>query len=311
MKRKNEQGEKVEKKVKIDVPKSVLNKVCTLMIKDKIAEAKALIPLEARHLHLGCSQSDDNSLLHYAAKTASCDMIEYLLAGGADINRRDNNKCHFTGSKTPLHFAIESGNDKCCELLIEKGADIDNACLAIAINKRNVPIIKLLLSKGVRVDTVDRWGSTYLHTVISSGRDDLAKLLLDYKADVDARDQQKRTPLHIATERGHEKCIRLLLDHKAGINARDYQDRSPLHLATIEAIYKLLVDRGADVNALANGKSILRHAYSHRSVPIIKLLLAAGARPDADTLDEARRACNPDKIAELQNNAEIYSLLNH
>lgn len=125
MKRKSEQEEKVEKKSKINVDRKVLNLVCALMKKGQTTEAKQLIPLDARHLPLECCCTQDQTLLHHSVRTKNYEMIEYLLAGGANIDYMNNERYSVGSKNTPLFLAVELGDEKCCQFLIDRGADVN------------------------------------------------------------------------------------------------------------------------------------------------------------------------------------------
>ncbi|PCJ52603.1 MAG: hypothetical protein COA79_23650 [Planctomycetota bacterium] len=56
--------------------------------------------------------------IHLAVKNKRIEVIELLLAKGADIESQDINK------KTPLHYAAEGGIMEAIELLLAKGADL-------------------------------------------------------------------------------------------------------------------------------------------------------------------------------------------
>ena len=52
-----------------------------------------------------------------------------------------------------------------------------------------------------------------------------------------------------AVREGDEVEAKRLLDHGADVHPRDQNQRTPLHCATNEAMVKLLLNQGADVNA--------------------------------------------------------------
>ncbi|TYZ66645.1 hypothetical protein PybrP1_002352 [[Pythium] brassicae (nom. inval.)] len=58
-----------------------------------------------------------------------------------------------------------------------------------------------------------------------------------------------RTPIFGAAQTGGVNNIRRLLKQGADPNARDYRDNTPLHVATTAAVAKLLIARGATVDA--------------------------------------------------------------
>ena len=90
------------------------------------------------------------------------------------------------------------------------------------------------------------------------------------------------TPLDVAAHRGDEGICRLLLDGGAALRLEDHL---PLMMAAgegHEAVCHLLLQRGAEVNAeVGPGFSALMAAVEMGKTPTVRLLLAAGADPNA------------------------------
>ena len=68
-------------------------------------------------------ESDDSwpgmTPLHYAADEGHTEVVELLIANGADVNAKDEN------GRTPLHLATYWGEKEIVELLIAAGADVN------------------------------------------------------------------------------------------------------------------------------------------------------------------------------------------
>jgi ankyrin repeat protein len=150
--------------------------------------------------------------------------------------------------KTPMHLAVEYGNQEGIEMLFAKGADVNakdkdgSTPLHLADNQ---DVVKLLLVKGADVNAKDKDGSTPLHL---ADNEDVVKLLLAKGADVNAKDKDGRTPLHLAVAKDTD-IVKLLLAKGADVNAKDKNGSTPLHLADNQDVVKLLLVKGADVNA--------------------------------------------------------------
>jgi cytochrome c len=160
---------------------------------------------------LGCSTPACAGPLHDAAKDGNLELIEELIAQGAEINEG-------TGFATPLYFAIQQGHSDAAELLIERGADV------------NAPSI----------------GGTPLHAASRAGLAELVRLLLDRGANPNAR-TTTQTPLHLAARNGHIEVVRVLLARGADLNAVTGDDEPAIHFAAVGGhvdVINLLVEQG-------------------------------------------------------------------
>lgn len=104
---------------------------------------------------------------------------------------------------------------------------------------------------------VDRKGNTILHAAAALGVTDVVQeLLASAKVAVDVENDEAETPLYKAFQAGHTEVIEILVDHGASARTRTRQNFTPLHWLfmlpdhSIDRIAKLMVERGADVNAV-------------------------------------------------------------
>ncbi len=110
----------------------------------------------------------------------------------------------------------------------------------------DVEAVKLLLSKGARVDLPDAGKVTPVIAVagaldspnVPTGRDKtqeevnaILQLLLEAGADVNARDQRQQTALHFAARAGWTGVVKLLVARGADVSVKDAQGRTALALA--------------------------------------------------------------------------------
>ena len=117
---------------------------------------------------------------------------------------------------------------------------------------------RALLAKGAdpnRVDPRDGEGMAPLHRAVVNGDEcePIALALLASGARVDGRSHPGGlTPLHLAVRSGHDALARLLISRGADVNSRARDGRTPLHLAAAgghESAVKLLLDHRADRRA--------------------------------------------------------------
>ena len=141
---------------------------------------------------------------------------------------------------------------------------------------------------------------TALHLAASSGLDAMVYKLIRLGADINARDFNLQTPLHEASAKGHKKVVEILVNEDAAIDAQDSDLQTPLfqvfhplfhwlsqtprsNQADHMDIIKLLVDKGADINAKDRfGNVPLHFAINNEcSKEKVKLLLELGGNISA------------------------------
>ncbi len=261
----------------------------------------------------------DGTALHWAAARGREDIMEFLLASGADVNAAED-------SGTPLHWAVDAGEAGAVKLLLAHGAnpnvarkggatalhtaalfnesDVAEALLAAgadvhakdladqrplhrAATFADARFVQLLLEHGAEVNARGFNDEVPLHQAAMTGDKDVVQVLLDRGADVTARDIVDRTPLHVATEGGHTDAALLLITHGSDVSAVDKDGETPLHLAARagdEEVVRRLLERQAPLNVKdALGLTPLHWAVRKEHYGVAELLVAGGARHDVHT----------------------------
>lgn len=228
------------------------------------------------------------SLLHHAASRGDKELVELLIAKGANVNTKDQ------WGATPLHCISEGFHNeddealqtrlrkegvhglecrfgtkdeeaklRVAEVLISHGADVNSKAsqsgtpLHKAAYFNKLQMAKLLIAHGANVTSVDSFFGTPLHATGMHGNcTDMAKLLVENGANIDALDKHDYTPLHIASEYGNKEIVKFLLSKKANVNARNKNDDTPLHLASGHVDRHDLNNKEVVEILLANGADI-------------------------------------------------------
>jgi len=155
--------------------------------------------------------------LHTASAGGNKEVVELLLAKGADINALRRGQGH-----TPLHWAVKAGHKDIVELLINKGADVN----------KQMPLFY----------------TSPLHIAAGAGFKDIAELLIDRGADANAKNRESWTPLHYACWKNHRETVKVLLAKGTILDAREEEGKTPLTFAKEEGyteIVELLLKHGA------------------------------------------------------------------
>jgi len=127
--------------------------------------------------------SDGFPVLGLAAFFGHLEVVEFLLAQGADPNAAARNPMRVTS----LHAAVAH----------------HQADAALAIAER-------LLTHGANANAAQQSGWMPLHEASARGQDRLVTLLLSHGAEINARNDDGKTPLSLAIEKGHSATAELL-----------------------------------------------------------------------------------------------------
>ena len=195
--------------------------------------------------------------LHLAARQNSYDVAQLLINRGADVNETDKDKDGESGW-TPLHYAAKKNAAEVAQLLLRRGAD-GNA--------------------------TSKSGLTPLHTAVRYKAREVTQLLIGHGANVNAKNDNGNTPLYIAAWNDAPDVAKLLIDHGANVNVKDHNGHTPLHQSALDnasSVAQLLIDNGANLNAKDNdGGTPLYTAAWNTAFDVTKLLIDHGANLNA------------------------------
>jgi len=154
--------------------------------------------------------------------------------------------------------------------------------------------------------------SEALFRYLNRGQGDPAEVtrFIAQGADVNYRDEQYHiTPLHNTLHYKLDETSKLLISRGADVNARNNEGNTPLYVAVhqeLMAMTVLLVEKGADVNARNDhGYSPLRQACCWGNLDAIRFLLSKGAEVNA----KDNKGDTPLHIATDEGNAALVQVL--
>jgi hypothetical protein len=171
---------------------------------------------------------------------------------------------------------------------LQRASRIDdcNEPMIWAAEYGNLPAIRAILQSGVDVNmTYSTWRKrTGLHLASEFDHMDAVKLLLEAGADPNIRDELGDTVLlnHLSCK--HEfgenpLLVRALIQAGADVKIPSNRLNTPLHFTDSEACAMVLIDAGADIDAInGHGRSPLRTAICFQQSAVERLLRRFKAR---------------------------------
>ena len=166
---------------------------------------------------------------------------------------------------TPLHAAVESGNNQLVRTLLQHGGNPSiqdgqkYTCLMLACSLGKIDIVRVLMDHGVEIIPSKSSGlkSTPLHEAVMANNVEIVETLLSVEPKLlELTDNRKWTALHFACQYGKPEVAKVLMEKGANIDAQIDIRRTPLHLAAFEGYPECiehLLEKGADPNIQSEG----------------------------------------------------------
>ena len=275
---------------------------------------EAVARLLAEAVDVDAAEVDGTTALHWAVFREDVEIAGRLLDAGADPDIVNRN------GATPLGLACASANAGLVTVLLDAGADpglapAGEAPLLTCARTGGVAAVRGLLSRGADIDVTDGWrGQTPLMWAAAENHAPIMHVLLEGGARVDAASTGGFTALMFAVRQDARDAARLLVAAGADVNAQAPNGQSLLRVAINNRHYSLaalLLARGADPIARDRGGSTALHdlvasrapqrrpqvpaaasedaaAHATESLDLMRLLLDAGADPNARTEPQPR-----------------------
>ncbi|KAL8773553.1 MAG: hypothetical protein Q9209_001658 [Squamulea sp. 1 TL-2023] len=176
-----------------------------------------------------------------------------------------------------------------------RGQKTDWTRLASA-GRNNLPrLTRHLLAQGVDPNFRPACDNSLLQIAAAFGHIEIIKVLLEFGANINAAGAPfGGTALWYAAHRGLVNTVEFLLDRGAEIELLPKASIGTGHNALISAakvghlqVVQILLSKGANINATAQGMTALRLASQYGHTPVVQLLLSEGASIDFEYNSDA------------------------
>lgn len=220
-------------------------------IVQKLIDYKAPIDVQDRY---------GGTPLHAAASVCVPEIVKCLINSGAIVNAQDIH------GWTPLHIVAGAGYVKDSGNTLEKMFNISNI-------------------ECIKNDSLNHGQGSMQYKQIA-----ILEIFKQHDASLLVKDYEKDTLLHIACVNNQRHIVEWLLNHGLSVNEQTGCNLTPLHLSAKkgnEDICKLLLDKGADVNAsqLKFHSRPIHYAACSGCINVVKIMVSAGAYTEVRNSD--------------------------
>jgi ankyrin repeat protein len=166
--------------------------------------------------------------LHDAAKSGDTELVQTLIADGADVNLLNR-------SDWPaLHYAAINGHAETVQAFINAGANVDilgaagRTALCYAAGHGGIATVQVLIAAGANLNSQDNTGWTALHYACCAGRKAEVLVLIHAGARLDLKDHHQGTALQcsvsydIGPSIDRREIIRALIAAGAWFDIQEY-----------------------------------------------------------------------------------------
>jgi ankyrin repeat protein len=156
----------------------------------------------------------------------SHEIAAILIEAGASVRAKAKSWGH---SVDALYLAAGTHNCELFEILIEAGADPDNA-LSHSVWRTHYDLAETAFAYGAEPDRATANGKPLLNDLIRWGQVPQVMWLLDRGASPNIPDRDGWTAVHQAVSRGNARLLKAVLDAGGDLTRRDREGRTPVDL---------------------------------------------------------------------------------
>ncbi len=248
--------------------------------------------------------------LSKASESGNLEIVQYLLKTGKNSQGTLNDALWALCDARPKPDTL-----KIAQLLLDSGAQVNSQAgfynttpLYGAAQNGSLELVKLLVSKGAKVNAVDKYFSRPLAKAVQADNLEIAKFLLEHGADktINHSDTEFQTAIFKARS---AKMAQLLIANGANVSESDKKGQSVLFHAVARYLdfdlLKVLLQNGADINAQdKSGTTALlqavRHSYAKNGKTCVQFLLENGAKANVANNQGETPLLVAEKLEELQ-----------
>lgn len=244
-----------------------------------------------------------SEVLPRAALYGDTRVVRTILVSPVDVER------HGPYDATAMMLAADRGLPEMVAALLKAGANphavdqFGRGALIFGAGSGNAKVVQLLLAAGLNADERDKYGDTALMAAAASGNPESVRLLLSNGARVNARNRRRQTALLSGATgdsgfsiddsgRGHaevpeevehrDALVKMLVDAGADVNARGWEGETALFSLEDDAVREL-IRHHINLEVRDNyGQTALIETVSDS---IAELLITAGANVNAQDKD--------------------------
>jgi ankyrin repeat protein len=211
---------------------------------------------------------EGQTLAMLATQTGNVDVVKRLITAGSDVNARETR----TGT-TALVWAASRNRADAVRALAEAGADLNVQSKVTNYPHTQNGVLLSGVEEGVSYvgqTVLPRGGWSAVMYAAREGATEATRALADAGADLNLLDPEGTSALIIAIINGHWDTASALIEKGADVNLPDIKGMTPLYAAI-------------DMHTLGDtfGRPYPAPPVIEGSIPIVKMLLARGANPNA------------------------------